>query len=293
MVDLRQVVVRNFEAAAGRHDDPAVYDGPPGDPGLLGPDSISWMIHADLASVAQAGLSAIVLEILHPSVIAGVQQFSLYRDDPFQRARATLGYVLTTTFGNTAAATAVIEQVRNVHSHINGTRPDGVPYRALDPELIAWVHTAIPWMIMRVFERTNRPLSAQDKDRYLAEQAIIGRLGGADVVPTSVTELEDYVASMRPKLGVNAQTREFLDFLLGAPLGFRLPSVVDVEVHRFALYAGLSYAPGWVRELVGYDRPPWATRRLIDPYLALDARTTRWAFSAPGYARMAHARATA
>jgi uncharacterized protein (DUF2236 family) len=293
MVDLRQVVIRNFETAAGRHDDPAVYGGPPGDPGLLGPDSISWLIHADLAAVAQAGLPAIVLEILHPSVIAGVQDFSLYRDDPFQRARATLGYVLTTTFGNTAAATAVIEHVRNVHSHINGTRPDGVPYRALDPELITWVHTAIPWMIMRVFERTNRPLSDRDKDRYLAEQAIIGRLGGADIVPTSTGELADYVQSMRPKLGVNTQTREFLDFLLQAPLGVQLPSAVDAEVHRFAVYAGMSYAPAWVRELIGYDRPPWVTRRLIYPYLALDARTTRWAFRAPRYARMARARATA
>ena len=67
---------------------------------------MSWEINADLASVSQAGLPAIVLEILHPSVVAGVQDLSNYRQDPFQRARATLGYVLTTTFGNTEAATA-------------------------------------------------------------------------------------------------------------------------------------------------------------------------------------------
>ena len=73
---------------------------------------MSWEINADLASVSQAGLPAIVLEILHPSVVAGVQDLSNYRQDPFQRARATLGYVLTTTFGNTEAATAVIEHVK-------------------------------------------------------------------------------------------------------------------------------------------------------------------------------------
>ena len=60
-------------------------------------------------------MPAIVLEILHPSVIAGVQDLSNYREDPFQRARATLGYVLATTFGNTEAATAVIERVKHVH----------------------------------------------------------------------------------------------------------------------------------------------------------------------------------
>lgn len=64
-----------------------------------------------------------MLEILHPSVVAGVQDLSNYREDPFQRARATLGYVLTTTFGNTEAATRVIERVKHVHSFVNGTSP--------------------------------------------------------------------------------------------------------------------------------------------------------------------------
>ena len=159
MDSLRRRIVTDFEEGAGRHDDPRVYGGPPGDPGLIGPGSMSWEINADLASVSQAGLPAIVLEILHPSVVAGVQDLSNYRQDPFQRARATLGYVLTTTFGNTAAATAVIEHVKHVHSFVNGTRPDGVPYQALDPELIAWVHTCIPWMIMRAYEHTKRPLT--------------------------------------------------------------------------------------------------------------------------------------
>jgi uncharacterized protein (DUF2236 family) len=164
---LRRWMVDDFEKGAGRHDDPAIYHGPPGDPGLIGPGSMSWEINADLASVSQAGLPAIVLEILHPSVIAGVQDLSNYREDPFQRARATLGYVLATTFGNTEAATAVIERVKQIHSFVTGIRPDGVPYRALDPDLIAWVHICIPWMILRVYEETKRPLSQHEKDRYL------------------------------------------------------------------------------------------------------------------------------
>ena len=116
MNTLQRRIVDDFETAAGRHDDPEIFGGPAGDPGLIGPGSMSWEINADLASVSQAGLPAIVLEILHPSVVAGVQDHSDYRQDPFQRARATLGYVLTTTFGNTAAATALIERVRHIHS---------------------------------------------------------------------------------------------------------------------------------------------------------------------------------
>lgn len=176
MGTLRQRIVDEFQNIAGSHDDPDVYGGQPGDPGLIGPGSVSWEVNADLAAVAQAGLPAIVLEILHPSVIAGVQDLSTYRQDPFRRARTTLGYVLTTTFGNTEAATHLIEQVKSIHSRVTGTRPDGVAYRALDPELLAWVHTCIPWMIMRVFERTNRRLTPHERDQYLAEQAVIGRM---------------------------------------------------------------------------------------------------------------------
>ncbi|MEO3759465.1 oxygenase MpaB family protein [Mycobacterium sp. B14F4] len=288
---LRRRIVADFERGAGRHDDPAVYGGPPGDPGLLGPDSVSWEINADLAAVSQAGLPAIVLEILHPSVIAGVQDLSNYREDPFQRARATLGYVLTTTFGNTEAATRAIERVRHVHSFVTGTRPDGVAYRALDPELIAWVHTCIPWMILRAFEHTKRPLSQQERDRYLGEQAVIGRMGGADWVPTTTAELDDYVATMRPRLSVNAQTREFLDFLMTSPFFPNLPAPVDRRLHRFAIYAGMSRAPRWARELIGYDRPTALTRRLIEPALRFDAHQLRWAFGTPRYAERARARA--
>ena len=288
---LRKRIVEDFEKSAGRHDDPAVYGGSPGDPGLLGPDSISWEINADLASVSQAGLPAIVLEILHPSVVAGVQDLSSYREDPFQRARATLGYVLTTTFGNTEAATRVIERVKHVHSFVKGTRPDGVPYSALDPELIAWVHTCIPWMILRTFEDTNRPLSRDEQDRYLAEQAVIGRMGGADWVPTTAAELDDYVETMRPKLSVNAQTREFIDFLMTSPFFPDLPGPVDRQLHRFTIYAGMSRAPSWARELIGYDRPSALTRRLIEPALHFDARHLRWAFGTPRYVELARQRA--
>jgi uncharacterized protein (DUF2236 family) len=288
---LRRRIVTDFEKATGRHDDPAIYGGPAGDPGLIGPGSVSWRVNADLAAVSQAGTAAIVLEILHPSVVAGVQDMSTYREDPFKRARATLGYVLATTFGNTEAATRIVEHVKHIHSFVNGTRPDGVAYRALDPDLIAWVHTAIPWMILATYERINGPLTVGEKDRYLAEQAVIGRMGGADRVPTSTTELDDYVATMRPKLAVNAQTREFIDFLLIAPFGPNLPPAVDAALHRFALYAGMSAAPRWARELIGFDRPPRLVRSAIGPYLQLDARMLRWAFGTPRYVELARARA--
>ena len=250
---------------------------------------MSWEINADLASVSQAGLPAIVLEILHPSVIAGVQDLSNYREDPFQRARATLGYVLATTFGNTEAATAVIERVKHVHSFVNGTRPDGVAYRALDPELIAWVHTCIPWMILRVFEETKRPLSQHEKDRYLTEQAVIGRMGGADWVPDTAAELDDYVEAMRPRLSVNAQTREFVDFLMTSPFFPDLPERVDraaAQVHDLRgheqgteMGAGAHRLRPTVDDDARVDRADAASRRAT---AAMGVRYTALSATGPG-----------
>jgi len=290
---LQRRIVDDFEAAAGRHDDPAVYAGAPGDPGLVGPGSVSWEIHADIASVALAGTSAIVIEILHPSVMAGVEELSSYRQDPFRRARTTLGYVLGTTFGTTEAASDLIAKVRRIHGHINGTRPDGVSYSALDPELLTWVHTAIPWMIMRTFERYNRPLSPAERDRYLAEQAVIGRMGGAEGVPETMAELEDYVADMRGQLGVTEQTRQFFDFLLDSPFGPNLPQPARRALQLLDAHAGMSIAPRWVRRLAGFDTPKPLRAIATEPLLKVEARSLRYAFGTPAYARLARERMAA
>ena len=283
--------MQQIEAAGGRHDEPAIYDGEPGDPGLAGgPDSISWEIHGDLASLVVAGTGAILMEVLHPSVMAGVYTQSSYRSQPLQRAQNTLGYVLRTTFGSTPAATRVIEQVRKVHSRVNGTRPDGVAYRALDPELIAWVHTCIPWAVMAAFDRYCRPLSREEKDRYLRQQAVIGRMGGADWVPESVAELDDYVERMRPRMGMNEQTRSFLDFLAGRsgdfPIGRR---------ERFdrwvAIRSSMSLMPEWAQRLTGTWQPEILQRLWLRPSDRLKARLVRWAYPELPCKRLALARA--
>ncbi len=292
-MDLRQKIRDEIEAVGGRHDEPSYYDGPPGDPGLAGgPGSMSWELHGDLASVSLAGSAAVIMEVLHPSVMAGVSQQSTFRTQPLLRAKNTLGYVLRTTFGSTEAATGLIERVKRVHSHINGTRPDGVPYAALDPELIAWVHTCIPWAIMSAFERYNRPLSREEKDRYLTEQAVIGCMGGTDWVPGTVDELEGYVERMRPLLSVTAQTREFIDFLAGDSDGeFRAGSAGQLRA-RLGISASMLLMPAWARHMTATYQPAVVQRTYLVPNAHLEARLVRWAYPELPCHRMALARAT-
>jgi uncharacterized protein (DUF2236 family) len=288
---LRRRIAAEIEAAGGRHDEAEIYDGEPGDPGLAGgPGSVSWEIHGDLASVAAAGTAAILMEVLHPSVMAGVAEHSAYRADPLRRARNTLGYVLRTTFGSTPAATRVIEHVKRVHAGVNGTRPDGVAYRALDPVLIAWVHTCIPWAVMTAYDRYRRPLRVEEKNRYLAEQAVIGRMGGADRVPETVDELAAYVESMRPQLAFTEQTRDFLDFLAGRSDDF--PVGRRERLDRWAgIRASMDLVPEWARRLTGTHAPEAVQRLWLRPAERLKARLVRWAYPELPCRRMALRRA--
>ena len=290
---LREQLTKPITGVMGHHDEPRIYAEPPGDPGLCGPGSVSWEIHADVPTIAIAGTAAITMEILHPSVMAGVSDLSSYRTEPLRRARNTAGYVIATTFGNTEAAEAVIARVRRMHERVAGTRPDGIPYRAMDPDLIGWVHTSIPWMVMRAFERYNRPLSPRERDRYLAEQAVIGHKGGAGPIPEKAAELDDYVEAMRPQLAVTEQTREFFDFLIDSPEGTALPGPLRRPSNRFQIHASLSLLPEWARVLTGFEHSDTAQRLVYEPNLRSTAKALRWAFGEPPFAAMARARAAA
>ncbi len=290
---LKRSIIEQIEAGGGRHDESSVYDGEPGDPGIGGgPGSISWEVNGDLASLVVGGTAAIIMEVLHPSVMAGVFTQSSYRTEPLRRARNTLGYVLRTTFGSTRAATGVIESVKRIHSRVGGTRADGTPYQALHPELIAWVHTCIPWLVMRAFETYNRPLTVEEKNRYLTEQAVIGRMGGADWVPETVTQLDDYVERMRPLMAMNDQTVEFIGFIAGR-VGEQNIGLRERYDRWVGIRASMGLVPEWARRMTGTYVPELAYRTYFGPSDWLKATIVRWAYPDLPCKAMALARATA
>lgn len=287
---LKQRVAEDLFRQTGRHDEPHIFGGRPGDLGLTGPGSMSWHINSDLPSVVIAGMGAIIMEILHPSVMAGVQDLSRYQEQPLRRGRTTFGYVVTTTFANTEAATRLVNTVKRMHGKVEGLRPDGVPYRALDPELIGWVHTCIPWAILEAYQRFKGPLTVEQRNRYLREQAVIGRMGGADEIPQTVGELEAYIEAMRAKLSVNHQTMEFFEFLMTMPFGVPMPGPLSRPAHRLQIEAGMSLMPAWARKLTGFDTPEIAHRLIHQPALRAYAQTLRWAVGEPPWVALARAR---
>src|SRR5512140_3270038 len=105
-----------------------------GDPGLFGPDSVTWRVHAD-PLMGVAGLRALLLQALHPVAMDAVDQHSDFRDDPWGRLARTAEYIGVTTYGTTSAAMLAGSRVRAVHARITGHTSTGVEYQADDPQL--------------------------------------------------------------------------------------------------------------------------------------------------------------
>jgi uncharacterized protein (DUF2236 family) len=221
------------------------YDFPAGDPGMFGPESVTWRVHADV-SMFVGGIAALMLQTLHPLAAAGVSDHSRFREEPLRRLSRTGSFVAATTYGSTPVAESVIAAVRRVHERVNGVTEDGVPYRADDPALLRWVHVAEVTSFMAAHRRyCPFPARGTDIDRYYAETANLARSLGALDVPGSRSEMRRYLAAMRPELVVSAKARELLRFI-SRPVD-RDP--VTKAAHALLIQAAVGLLPGWARHL--------------------------------------------
>ena len=224
----------------------------PGDPGLFGPDSVTWRIHADPV-MGIGGLRALHLQALHPLAMAGVAQHSGFRADPWGRLMRTVSYVTTVSFGTTAQATRAAARVRGIHRPLHGVEPEsGTAYRVDDPELLRWVHCCLVDSFLTTYRRAGGPLTDAEADRYVAEQVRAAELVGidADSVPSSVRELASYFALMRPELRATKEARRAAAFVLMPPMPSRSLAVAKPA---WAGVAGTAFAlmPRWARRMYG------------------------------------------
>jgi uncharacterized protein (DUF2236 family) len=123
------------------------------DRGLFGPLSVSWRIDREVMVLA-GGSGALLMQLAHPAVAAGVAEHTDFRADPFARLRRTLAATHAVVFGSTPRAERAIRRVNAIHAAVRGKVPEtGEPYRALDPTLLLWVHATLVDTAIRVSDR--------------------------------------------------------------------------------------------------------------------------------------------
>ncbi|WP_264924232.1 oxygenase MpaB family protein [Streptomyces sp. A012304] len=252
-----------------------------GDPGLFGPNSVTWQLHAD-PMMWVAGIRALYLQALHPRAVRGVMQNSDFRRDAWGRLMRTAHFVGTTTYGTTEAAERAGARVRKIHRMLSATDPDtGERYPVDEPALLRWVHCAEIDSYLHVLRRSGYPLSDAAADHYLAEHRVSARLVGLDpdAVPADRAGMDAYFEKVRPELAAGEEARAVDDFLLRPPTH---PLLVPARALLWRRVAHLAYAslPPYAHELYGRPAPPPATvtRRLRATGAALRAvpAQVRW-----------------
>ncbi|WP_432100558.1 oxygenase MpaB family protein [Streptomyces sp. WAC 04229] len=235
------------------------------DPGLFGPDSVTWQAHGD-PMMWIAGIRALYLQALHPRAVRGVTQNSDFRRDAWGRLMRTAGFVGTTTYGTTEAAEQAGARVRKIHTMLGATDPGtGERYGVDEPALLMWVHCAEIGSYLHVLRRSGYPLTDTHADRYLAEHRHSARLVGLDpeAVPADRSALAAYFDRVRPELAAGAEAHEVDDFLRNPPVP---PLLVPARALLWRRVAHLAYdsLPPYAHELYGRPAPPPATvtRRL-------------------------------
>jgi uncharacterized protein (DUF2236 family) len=269
---LRRQLVRQVRAV---FNDPARGEAPVpiSDNAYFERDTPIRMVHADVVSMLVGGMSALLLQMLHPHALQGVLDHSTFRTDLHGRLRRTARFIAVTTYGERSAADAVIARVNAIHAQVKGTLPDGTPYSAQDPRTLAWVHVTEAHSFLEAYLRYVRPdMPAADQDRYFAQMALVGGRLHADPLPESRAEAAQIMAEMRGELAGGSEAREAARLVLAS----RPPGAMGLVQSTLAT-AAVDMLPPYARTMLALDPPGLSA---LPARLATRSfgETLRWAF---------------
>lgn len=221
--------------------------------GLYGPGSEAWALNREAMLLLGAGPRALLLQLAHPQVAAGVADHSDFRSDPWARLQGTLRSYLRIVYGTVTAARAEIRRLNELHRSITGPT-----YRARDPELSLWVHATLVDSTIVVADTWLEPLSRERRARYYAETLPIGRAFGIppSLLPADLDAFEAYVAGAVSPGGpvhVGDTARDLAHAVLHPPLGPVLPALgwLPPLAYAWTLWPAVGLLPPTVRAEYG------------------------------------------
>jgi uncharacterized protein (DUF2236 family) len=221
-----------------------------------------------------AGPRALLLQIAHPSVAAGVDDHSDFRADPWRRLRGTLRSYLAIIYGSAPAARAEIRRLNALHRGITGPG-----YAARDPELSLWVHATLVDSTIVANGAWLGPLERDRAAAYYEETRPIGRAFGIPdaLLPADLDAFDGYVAGMLAPDGpvrVGPLARELADTILRPPLpGVFAGLGIPAAAYAWTLWPSVGLLPPAVRDAYGL---PWDARhRLVADWLVTGWRAWR------------------
>lgn len=224
------------------------------DAGFFGPGSAAWAVHGELPTMV-AGIRSLLMQALHPGALAGVHDWSRYRDDPLGRLTGTIQWLMTVTFADTATAVSESSRVGRFHERVTGTYLDAAgetrEYSAGQPELLSWVHNVFTdsFLACHLLWGSDIPGGA---DAYVREWAKAGELIGVNNPPRSAADLQNQLSAVYTAgtLKRDERVREIVRFIRNPPLS---PAVLPA--YRIMFAGAVASIPREYRALLGLRRP--------------------------------------
>lgn len=248
---------------------------------LFASDSVAWRVHGDVVTMLIGGVTSLMLQMLHPRVLAGVWDHSGFREDMHGRLRGTAKFIATTTYADAPLGQASIDRVNAIHARVNGALPDGTPYSALEPELLAWVHVTEAWSFLNAWMRYGEPaMSRADQDAYFAEMVRIAEALGTDPIPSGRAEAEALIERMRPQLKADERSHEVSRLVLTQKVGGASTTLAS----KVIMAAAVDLLPDWARRMHGFDDLGVKGPAVRAGAMTM-ARTLRWAFRDSSHVR--------
>lgn len=226
------------------------------DEGFFGPGSASWAVHGGMATMV-AGIRALLVQALHPGAMAGVHDWSRYREDPLGRLTGTIRWLITVTFGDRATAERSSAMVRALHTRVQGEYVDafGVTraYRAGDADLIEWVHLAFTESFLTCHQIWEAEIPG-GADAYVREWATAGELVGLTGAPTTEADLRARLraAADAGLLKSDERVRDVVRFIRRPPLAKGM-----MRGYRVMFAGAVASLDPLHRRMLGLSRPPW------------------------------------
>lgn len=220
---------------------------PAGEPGLVGPGSVSWRIFRNPVAVAVGGIAAVLIELGEPRVRSGVWEHSAFRSEPKARMRRTALGAMISVYGARSLVQRYTAQVNALHASVIGRTPAGQPYRADDPDLLLWVAATAAYGFAEAYHRLVRPLSPADRDRFLEEAAAGAIFYGVAAAPRSWRDLQHLLADWAPRLEPSPIIREFLAIIRSGRI---LPGAARI-LQPLLARAAIDLLPPVIAERIG------------------------------------------
>lgn len=212
--------------------------------GLFSEDSITRRVNRENVLLLGGG-RALLMQLAHPKVAAGVDEHSDFRSHPVRRLRRTVRMTMAIVFGDRETAMAAARAVNQTHSRVRGAN-----YRALDPELLLWVHSTLVDSALVTYETFVKPLSTRQREEFYEESKLLGEVLGIprERFPAGLRDFNAYVDGMISDgtVAVEARARELARLVVRPRLRL-LPGPVMIPFE--AVTAGL--LPSSLREQYG------------------------------------------